>query len=496
MPNFILAIDQGTTSTRAIVFDETGTARGSSQIEIGQHYPADGWVNHDAQEIWQSALTCMHQATADAGVKFDQIRAIGVTNQRETTIVWDRASGEPLGPAIVWQSRQSVPWVEAIRQRGKTARYREITGLVPDAYFSATKLAMLLDEDVELRKRAEFGEALFGTVDSWLLFKLTGGAVHATDCTNAARTMLFDLESGAWSDELLADLGIPAAMLPAVEMSSGDFGVTAAGILSTAVPIMGIAGDQHAALFGQACFERGHAKNTIGTGSFLLMNTDGSIVRSASGLLSTVAWGIADRLTYALEGAIFVTGSAVQWLRDGLGLIRRSSDIEELAGTVKDSGGLVFVPSLVGLGAPHWDPHARGTMFGISRATSAGHVARAALEAIALQTKDVLDAMTADSGLALGELKVDGGAAANDLLLQLHADLLGVTVLRPVELETTALGAAYLAGLGAGLWKSMDEIASSWKADKRFDPSMSGEARDTLVARWREAIARTRGWII
>lgn len=492
--DFILALDQGTTSSRAMIFDHRGERRAISQQPITQHFPAPGWVNHDPEEIWRTVRSTARDALTAAGLGPDGVAAIGITNQRETTIVWDRATGRPLAPAIVWQSRQSAPWVIALQERGMSETYQTTTGLVPDAYFSATKLAMLLDSEPELRRRAEAGEALFGTIDSWLLWKLTNGAVHATDVSNASRTMLFNLRTLDWSDELLADLAIPRVMLPAVRESSGVFAETAPEVLGGPIPIAGVAGDQHAALFGQACFAEGAAKNTYGTGSFLLMQTGQQVTPSRHRLLTTIGWGIDGTICYALEGAIFVTGAAVQWLRDGLGLIESASEIEALAGSVPDSSGVVFVPALSGLGAPHWDASARGAIFGLSRGTTAAHLARATLEAIAFQTRDVVDAMIADSGIPLRELRVDGGAASNDLLLQIQADILGVSVIRPDELETTALGAAYLAGLGVGYWSGLSQIEQQWREDRRFDPGTDVSTAEAAYQRWLDAVGRSLAW--
>lgn len=492
---FVLTIDQGTTSSRAILFDRSSAIRGVAQQPITQHFPKSGWVDHDPNEIWESVRGCVGQALASARATLDDVAAVGITNQRETTIVWDRNTGEPVAPAIVWQSRQSVPYVEAIVARGEGERFHAVTGLVPDAYFSATKLALLLAEHPEIRAKADAGEALFGTVDSWLIYKLSGGAAHVTDVTNAARTMLFDIQSLDWSDELLGYLDIPRSMLPRVVDSSGWAAEFEDAELGGSAPITGIAGDQHAALFGQLCFQPGEAKNTIGTGSFLLMNTGERPVISDGGLLATIAWKIGPELVYASEGSVFVSGSAVQWLRDGLGIIESSGDIERLLDTEVDSGGVVFVPALVGLGAPHWDSSARGGILGIDRGTTAGHLAHATIEGIALQAMELVDLMRTETGLPVSTLKVDGGAAANDRLLQLHADLIGVQVVRPRVLETTALGAAYLAGLATGFWSSRDELRVDAKVDRVFEPSMPAARRDELVGRWHKAVGRVRGWM-
>jgi glycerol kinase len=494
MDRFVLAIDQGTTSSRAIVFDRSGQVRGIGQHPTRQLFPHPGWVNQDPNDIWQTTQTSIADAIASAGIDVEQIAGIGITNQRETTILWDRATGEPVAPAIVWQSRQSAPFVEALEQRGMSDTYCQITGLVPDAYFSATKIACLLDDDRELTRRANDGEIAFGTVESWLVWKLTSGRVHVTDAANASRTMLFDIRRLDWSAALLADLAIPAAILPRVVSNSETIGETESSVLDEAIPIAGLAGDQHAALFGQACFAPGQAKNTYGTGSFLLMHTGTTAVPSNHGLLTTIAWRIGDTVEYALEGSVFVTGSAVQWLRDGLGIIESSNEVEQLAASVDHSDGVVFVPALVGLGAPHWDAHARGTMFGLTRGTTKAHIARATLEAIAYQTRDVLAAMTADSGVALTELRVDGGAARNDLLMQIQADVLGVPVVRPRNTETTALGAAYLAGLAVGYWSNRDDLARHWQEERRFEPRLSERERNAGYERWQEAVERSKGW--
>ncbi len=492
-PPFVLAIDQGTTSSRAICFDRDANARGVAQIPVRLDYPRPGWVNQDADEIWRSTLETARRVIADAGDP-ESFAAIGIANQRETTILWERATGRPVAPAIVWQSRQSAGVVDAIAARGLTDAYRRITGLVPDAYFSATKIAWLFEAEPALRRRAEAGDLLFGTVDSWLIWNLTGGRRHVTDVTNASRTMLFDLASLTWSEPLLADLGIPRAILPEIVPTSGFIAETDTALVGAAIPICAAAGDQQAALFGQACFEPGQAKNTYGTGSFLLMNVGDAPPVSRHQLLATPAWRIREQTNYALEGAIFVTGAAVQWLRDGLGVIAEAAAVEPLATSVPDSAGVVFVPALTGLGAPDWDPHARGAIFGITRGTTAAHIARATLEAIAHQTRDVLDAMIADSGFPVTELRVDGGAARDDLLLQIQADLLGVPVIRPRNVETTALGAAYLAGLSVGVWRSEADIAAHWQVDRVFEPAISQDEREVRHARWRRAVTRSRAW--
>jgi glycerol kinase len=490
----ILALDQGTTSSRGILFDRSGRIVTIAQRPTTQHFPQPGWVNQDPDEIWETTLAVAKDAMAALGGAPTRIAAIGLANQRETTILWERRSGRPLGPAIVWQSRQTAPLVDAIRDRGMGATYERLTGLVPDAYFSATKIAWRLDNDRELRRRAEAGEVLFGTVDSWLLWHLSGGRVHVTDAANASRTMLYDIHAEEWSAPLLADLAIPRAILPEVRGNGEVLFETDAATLGAAIPVAGVAGDQQAALFGQACFSPGQAKNTYGTGSFLLMNTGTTATQSDHRLLSTIAWRLDGRTEYALEGAIFVTGAAVQWLRDGLGLIAEAAAIEPLAASVADSGGVAFVPALTGLGSPDWDPDARGTIVGISRGTTAAHIARATLEAIAFQVRDVLDAMVLDAGISLTELRVDGGASRNDLLLQIQADLLGVPVVRPRSVETTALGAAYLAGLATGVWRDRDELVAQWQVGRRFEPTLSTSERDRRHETWRRAVDRARGW--
>ncbi len=491
---FILALDQGTTSSRAIVFNQAGHKVEMAQSPTTQIFPRPGWVNQDAAEIWRTQLATARQAVARAGIAMTDVASIGITNQRETLIVWERATGRPVHPAIVWQSRQSAPQVDALLARGMGPAYTYLTGLVPDAYFTATKLAWLLEEMPDLRARADAGELLAGTVDSWLTWNLTGGAQHITDVTNASRTMLLDLESQQWSPELLADLAIPVQMLPAIVSSSGELAMTSGDVLGTEAPITGIAGDQQAALFGQCCFAPGDAKNTYGTGSFLLMNTGDRPRRSQHRLLTTIAWRRDGQTTYALEGSIFVSGSAVQWLRDGLGLFEDSSEVEALAASVSSSDGVTFVPALTGLGAPHWDPTARGAMFGITRGTTAAHIARATLEAIALQVRDVISAMAADSGIPLRSLRVDGGAARNNLLMQIQADLLDVPVVRPRNVETTATGAAYLAGLGCGLWRSETDLESLWEIDRTFEPSGDVSALREVRERWEDAVTRSQRW--
>ena len=491
----ILALDQGTTSSRAIVFGADGDVLGFDQRELTQHFPQPGWVEHDPAEIWASQLETGRGALRNARVTAADVAAIGITNQRETTVLWERDTGTPIGNAIVWQDRRTAPMCDELRARGIDAVVREQSGLLLDPYFSATKIAWLLDRVDGLRERAERGEIAFGTVDSWLIWNLTGGARHVTDVTNASRTMLFDIRRLCWSDELLSAFGIPRAMLPEVLPCTADFGTATVDHFGWPIRIAGVAGDQQAALVGQSGFAPGLAKNTYGTGSFVVLNTGERIVRSEQGLLSTVAFAFEPgRATYALEGSIFVTGAAVQWLRDGLGIIERSFDVEHLAREVADSGGCYFVPAFTGLGAPYWDPHARGTIVGITRGTTRAHLARSALDAMAYQTADVVSAMEREADIALTELRVDGGASANGLTMQFQADLLDVPVVRPACIETTALGAAYLAGLQVGFWDSLDAIARQWREDTRFTPSMNGARREELLARWHRAVERSRDW--
>ncbi len=493
-PDHILAIDQGTTSSRAFLFDYTGAQRSVAQMPTTQLYPQPGWVNQDASEIWSTTLATAKQALDTAQVPGSRVAAIGIANQRESLVVWERETSRPVHPAIIWQSRQSQTQVDALIARQQAATYQRITGLVPDAYFTGTKLAWLLEESPELRRRTDAGEFLAGTVDSWLIWNLTAGAIHVTDPSNASRTMLFDISNMAWSAELLADLAIPAQLLPTVVPSAGIIGTTDPALFGAEIPICGVAGDQQAALFGQTCFSPGDAKNTYGTGSFLLMNTGSEPKPSAHKLLTTVAWQIDGAVDYALEGAVFVSGAAVQWLRDGLGIIETASDIEPLAASVFDSGGVTVVPALTGLGAPHWDPTARGAILGITRGTTAAHIARATLEAIALQTRDVTDAMTAVSGIPLASLRVDGGAARNNLLLQLQADVLGVPVVRPQHVETTAVGAYYLAALGSGLVSNRTELTAHWQIDRIFEPRSTPTEREDRYTVWRRASDRSRNW--
>lgn len=490
--SYVLALDQGTTSSRAILFDAKGAVRASAQREFRQHYPQGGWVEHDATEIWATQSGVLHEAIAKAGIAARDVAAIGITNQRETTVLWERASGHPVAHAIVWQDRRTAPRCDALRAAGHAPTFLAKTGLVLDAYFSGTKLEWLLDHVPGARQRARRGELAFGTIDTWLLWNLTGGRVHATDPSNASRTLLYDIHRGTWDEELCALLGVPHEVLPSIVPSSGVCGE--AVIEGATIPIAGIAGDQQAALFGQACHAPGLAKNTYGTGCFLLMNTGTRPVASSNRLLTTVAWSRGGTTEYALEGSVFIGGAVVQWLRDELRIIRHAREVEALAGSVPDNGGVVLVPAFAGLGAPHWDAYARGAIFGLTRGASGAHLARAALESIALQSRDVLVAMQKDAGIALSGLRVDGGAAANDLLMQIQADVLGVPVVRPKVLETTALGAAYLAGLAVGTWKDAAEVEANWLVDRRFEPSMPRERVDTLVALWHKAVERSKAW--
>lgn len=495
--SFILALDQGTTSSRAIVFDRDGAIVAFDQRELSQGFPRPGWVEHDPREIWESQLETARGALRNARVSASDVSAIGITNQRETTILWDRLTGAPVANAIVWQDRRTAALCERLKTDGVQALVASQTGLLLDPYFSGTKVAWLLDNIEGLRARAEYGEIAFGTVDSWLIWNLTGGKRHVTDMTNASRTLLFDIERLTWSDELLNVLNVPRSMLPEVLPCSADFGVTSLELFGAAIRIAGAAGDQQASLVGQGGFVPGMAKNTYGTGSFVMLNTGEKIVRSEHGLLTTVGFAL-DRsaATYALEGSIFATGAAVQWLRDGLGVIERSADVEQLAREVADSDGCFFIPAFTGLGAPYWDPHARGAITGITRGTTKAHVARAALEAMAYQTADVMEAMAQDAGIPLRELRVDGGASANDFTMQFQADVLGVPVSRSAMVETTALGAAYLAGLQVGFWPDVEALAGLWREDKRFEPRMSDARRTELLAKWRDAVRRSRGWAL
>ena len=494
MSRFVLALDQGTTSSRSIVFDHSGAVVSMAQQEFPQLFPGPGHVEHDPEAIWATQVDTARQAMAKAGITAADVAAIGVTNQRETTVLWERDSGRPVANAIVWQSRVTAPICDRLKAAGHEGVFRAKTGLVVDAYFSGTKIKHLLDSHDGLRARAARGEILFGTIDSFLIWRLTRGTHHVTDVSNASRTLLFNIHTLEWDEELLRILDVPRAMLPTVHRSSEVYGETDPAIFGSAIPIAGIAGDQQAALFGQACFEPGSAKNTYGTGCFMLLNTGESPVPSHKGLLTTVAWQIGDHTTYALEGAVFVAGAAVQWLRDGLKAIESSADVEKLMRQVPDTDGVYLVPAFVGLGAPYWDPRARGTLIGMTRNTTMAHVARAAVDAMAYQTRDVLEVMQEDAGLALTTLKVDGGAAANAMLLQFQADLLGVPVRRPVVGETTALGAAYLAGLAVGYWDGLDDVRRNWALDREFAPQMDQATGDRLYAGWKKAVTRSLNW--
>ena len=491
---YVLALDQGTTSSRAILFDEAGGPVAVGQREFRQIFPRAGWVEHDPREIFETQRDVARDAVRKSGISTKDLLAVGITNQRETTIVWDRQTGEPIANAIVWQDRRTAELCKDLREVGAESLIRERTGLVIDPYFSGTKLAWLLDQVPGARERAARGELAFGTVDTWLVWHLTGNRTHVTDVSNASRTLLFNIHTNEWDDELLRLLRVPRAILPEVHPSAHAFGMVPAGVLGEPLLIAGVAGDQQAALFGQACHAPGMAKNTYGTGCFMLLHTGDKVVQSANGLVAT-ACAQTRAKEYALEGSVFVAGAVVQWLRDQLGFFSSSSEVERLAAEVMDSGDVFVVPAFTGLGAPYWDPNARGTILGLTRGTTKAHLARAALESIAFQSAEVLEAMQKDSGEKLAELRVDGGASANDLLMQFQADLLGVPVVRPRVLETTALGAAYLAGLTVDLWKSREELAQQWKAARRFEPHMSSSDRDTRMSRWREAVRRARNWV-
>ncbi|HZO90974.1 MAG TPA: glycerol kinase GlpK [Chthonomonadaceae bacterium] len=491
---FILALDQGTTSSRAILFDAAGRVRGVEQQEFPQIYPQPAWVEHNPEDIWNSQLAVAARLLQSQNVSASDIAAIGLTNQRETTLLWERATGRPVANAIVWQDRRTAPLCDELRAAGHAPLFQSRTGLTLDPYFSGTKVRWLLDSVPGLRERAQRGEIAFGTVDSFLLSRLSGGKIHATDVSNASRTLLYNIVTGDWDDEILALLDIPRALLPEVKPSSALYGETVPSLLGAPVPLAGVAGDQQAATFGQACLQPGMVKNTYGTGSFLLMNTGQTPHFSDNGLLTTIAWQIGDKITYALEGSVFITGAAVQWLRDELQIIRTAAEIEPLAASVPDSGGVYFVPAFVGLGAPYWDAYARGTIVGLTRGAGRAHIARATLEAVCYQTRDVLEAMRADSGLEIAELRVDGGMTVNNLLLQMQADLLGVAVVRPAVTETTALGAAYLAGLAVGYWRDTSEIAANWAIGSTFHPQIGAEERAAHVQGWQRAVERARAW--
>jgi glycerol kinase len=492
---YIMALDQGTTSSRAVLFDHDGRPVHSAAFEFTQHFPQPGWVEHDPLEIWETQKRAAQTVLAGAKVNPEQVAALGITNQRETTVLWEKDTGRPVFRAIVWQCRRTAPLCRQLQDEGLGPLVREKTGLVIDAYFSATKIAWLLRNIPGLAQRAAQGEILFGTVDAWLIYCLTGGRVHATDVSNASRTMLFNIHKRAWDDNLLRELDVPRAMLPQVFPSVHPFGRTSPEIFDgVEIPITGVAGDQQAALFGQTCFEPGQAKATYGTGAFLLMNTGPRAMTSTSGLITSLAWGLGDEVTYCLEGSIFIAGAAIQWLRDQLRIIDDSGQTAALAESLADNEGVYFVPALAGLGAPYWDMDARGTIVGLTRGSGREHLVRAALEAIAYQTRDVIDCMAADAGLRLTELMIDGGAAANDFLAQFQADILNATVLRPEVLETTALGAAFLAGLGVGFWTGLDEIKTNWRLSRTFDPKMDEPRRQALYADWRRAVERARAW--
>jgi glycerol kinase len=492
----ILELDQGTTSSRAILFDHDGGIVSAAQKEFEQIFPRPGWVEHDPMEIWSSQLGVATEALSRVGLTARDVAAIGITNQRETTVVWERATGRPIHNAIVWQDRRTSGFCDQLKADGHATTFTEKTGLVIDAYFSGTKVRWMLDHVEGARTRAEAGDLCFGTIDSWLVWQLTGGRLHLTDATNASRTLLYNIHTGDWDDELLEILQVPRRMLPEVRPSSDVYGETSQDLFAHRMPIAGIAGDQQAALFGQRCIEPGMAKNTYGTGCFMLMHTGTTAVPSRNNLLTTVAWKIGDRTEYALEGSVFIAGAVVQWLRDGLGLIDSAADVEGLAASVVDNGGIYLVPAFAGLGAPHWDQYARGTIVGITRGTTAGHLARASLEGIAYQVADVLEAMVADSGIEIRELRVDGGAAPNNLLMQFQADVLRVPTVRPEVFETTALGAAYLAGLATGFWTDQADINAQWKVNRRFEPGLPDDTVKELRAGWTQALDRSRAWEI
>lgn len=493
---YILALDAGTSSSRAIVFDRARRVVAVSQREFRQIYPRPGWVEHDAQEIWETQLAVAREVLSKASLSAADVAAIGITNQRETTVVWNRETGRPVCNAIVWQCRRTSDMCDELRRRGLAESVRAKTGLLIDAYFSGTKLRWILDNVKGAREDAAAGKLIFGTIDSWLVWNLTGGRVHATDVSNASRTMMFDIGALRWDDDILKELGIPAAVLPEVRPSSGDFGESVPGLFGAPIPVRGVAGDQQSALFGQACFEAGDAKNTYGTGCFMLMNTGARRVPSANGLLTTVAWSVGGRTSYALEGSVFTAGAAIQWLRDELGLISRASDSEAMARAVQDTNGCYVVPAFTGLGAPYWDQYARGAILGLTRGVGKNHIVRATLESLAYQTADVLEAMRKDAGIALNALRVDGGASANDFLMQFQSDMIGVPVERPACIETTALGAACLAGLSAGLWSGLDELKMDAGGLRRFEPSLSGEEREVALAGWHRAVDRVKSRIV
>lgn len=489
-----MALDSGTTSNRCILFNEKGEMCSTAQREFKQYFPRPGWVEHDAGEIWATQLAVAVEAMQKLNVSAEQIAAIGITNQRETTVVWDRNTGEPVYPAIVWQCRRTAKYCDALKEKGLVEKFREKTGLVLDAYFSGTKLKWILDHVEGARERAEKGQLLFGTVDTWLIWKLTKGKIHVTDYSNASRTLMFNIRTLQWDQEILRELNIPECMLPEVKPSSCIYGETDSSYFGAPIPIGGAAGDQQSALFGQTCFQPGEAKNTYGTGGFLLMNTGNKPVFSKNGLVTTIAWGLDGKITYALEGSIFVAGAAIQWLRDELKLIDASEDTEYMAQKVPDTHGCYVVPAFTGLGAPHWDQYARGVIVGITRGVNKYHIIRATLDSMAYQVYDVLKAMEADAGIHLSALKVDGGASANNFLLQTQADICGAPVHRPVCVETTAMGAAYLAGLAAGYWKNKEAVLNNWRMDREFLPKISPEEREKRISGWNRAVARSYGW--
>lgn len=491
---YILAFDQGTTSSRAILFDHDGSIVSKAQKEFEQIFPKPGWVEHDPNEIWSSQTGVAAESVTKAGIKPSQVAAIGITNQRETTVVWDKNTGKPIYNAIVWQDRRTASITDQLKKEGLEETFRKKTGLVLDPYFSGTKIKWILDNVNGARRKADHGDLLFGTIDSWLIWNMTNGKVHVTDVTNASRTLLYNIHEGQWDQDLLDILDVPASMLPEVKSCSEVYGETAGDVLASQIPIAGIAGDQQAALFGQVCTQKGMAKNTYGTGCFMLMNTGENPIQSQNKLLTTIAWQLDGKTEYALEGSVFIGGAVVQWLRDGLGVIQKSEDVEALARRVESTDGIYLVPAFSGLGAPHWDPHARGTITGITRGTNTSHIARAALEAIAFQSADLLKAMVSDSGIDLKELRVDGGASVNSLLMQFQANILNVPVVRPNITETTALGAAYLAGLAVGFWGGVNKIAEQWSIDERYEPDMPKEVIDNLYAGWHKAVERAQGW--
>jgi glycerol kinase len=493
--SYILSIDQGTTSSRAILFSKDVEIKGVAQKEFTQHYPNDGWVEHDANEIWAVQIGVIYELLTKCNVKASDIKAIGITNQRETTVIWDRKTAKPIYNAIVWQDRRTASFCNELKKQGKDKLFLEKTGLVLDSYFSGTKIKWILDNVPGAREKANNGELCFGTIDTWLIYKLTGGKVHATDQSNASRTLIYNINTKSWDDELLKILDIPKNILPEVKQSSDDYGKTDKELIGEEIPITGVAGDQQAATFGQACFKEGMVKNTYGTGCFMLFNVGKTPIISQEKLLTTIAWGRKGSTTYALEGSVFIGGAVVQWLRDGLELIHKSSEVEELASSVPDNGGVYIVPAFVGLGAPHWDANARGSIMGLTRNTTKAHIARASLEAIALQTNDILTTMEKSSKIKIAELRVDGGASNNNLLMQFQADILGIPVVRPKIVETTALGVAYLAGLSIGFWNSAEEIASLWKLDRVFEPSLEKSKRDMILAKWNKAVERSKNWL-